>query len=262
VGTLPDTGDVLLAADGKAVFAGSLGGQILEAPASGGTFDSLALTPVVGLAVDAQDLFWSAQAKIKRCPDKDCTQPVLVATTPDAPMDLVVAGDVYFLAGSRVQRVARGGGTPIDVLMERPVAWTVDASGFTFTRANGVYRCPAAGCTTPAQLAPATAGGALATTASDVVWIDGTTIRKGSIGPPPGAPADLCAIGLDARSVVIGASRVYWREGNLRVAACPIGGGTPVVVAEGADAPATDLASDAGSIYWMTADRRVLRYAR
>jgi hypothetical protein len=258
VGAFPDNGQALLAADGTTVFAGVIGSQILSAPVTGGAFKSLYITALAALAVDAEDLFSSAGNQITLCPAKDCRQPVKIATAADAPVDLAVSGDVYFLAGSRIQRVARTGGTPIDVLLEQPVDWTVDASGLTFSRASGIFQCPLDACTTQAKIADATAAGAVATSGSDVVWIDGTTLRKGALGA---APRDLATIGLNATSIAIGPGRVYWREAN-RIASCPRSGGVPSILASGRDAPATDLASDATSIYWMTSDNRILRFTK
>jgi hypothetical protein len=263
VGVVPDDGEVILAADGVRVFAATKG-QVLAAPASGGAFESLiALVNLHGLAVD-DDLFASAGQDITRCLAKKCDQPTAIVTFASAPTDLAVSGQLFFLAGSQVWRVARTGGTVAAALDEHPVAWTVDSAGFTFTRADGVYRCPSAGCAgaTAARLADATAGGAVATTSGEVFWVDGARLRRIPLGPPLGAPSDLATTGLDARSLVVSDNRIYWREGNLRVVARPRAGGAAVTLASNADAPVTDLASDHASIYWMTSDRRVLRLAK
>jgi hypothetical protein len=268
LGKVPDTGDVTLAVDGRRVFVGIVNGQVLAMPVSGGDLTSLAVpSSLQSVAVDAVDLFLATGTQVLRCAAKSCALPETVAGSLSDPGGVATVGDdVYFAAGTSLLRAPRGGGATTVAASARPVAFVAAASALTFSLPDGIYRCPAGGCgsVAPTRIAVAVAAGSLAVAGSDVLWLDGTALRRAAVPDPPGpaAPQDLTTVGPAAESLVASASRVFWSERGARVAACPRAGGVAVTLAAGDDAPATGLVADAASLYWVTADRRVMRLAQ
>jgi hypothetical protein len=268
VGAVPDTGPVSLAVDGERLFVGISGGQLLAVPVTGGALTSLALpTSLASIAIDATDLFLATDTKVLRCAAKSCALPQAVAEGLRAPTAIsTVADDVYFLTDDGLRRAPRTGGTAVVAIAGRPTAYVADAAGITFSRADGISRCPAGGCgaALPTQLVAVTAPGALALEGGEVVFFDGPALRSAPLLEPPAlAPArDLAGAGPSAGALVVSAARITWRETGLRVAACARAGGAPKTQVAGDDAPVSELVADATSIYWMTANRRLLRLAR
>lgn len=177
-----------------------------------------------GIAVDANNLYWTTDSHVYTCDKQTCN-------------------------GGNANIFANTGGVDL----------VIDSTHAYWTTGGAVLSCPLSGCpgNIAGQLVPTAQGASwIAVDGSQVYWTSGTTGVKACNKATCLSPSTLFT-GTIGNGVTADGVNAYWIAvpgANYNIDRCAVGGcgGTPTNVASGPGTSINALTSDATSVYWLT----------